>query len=313
MINEDSDLYRAHPDWALQIPGKNPVRSRNQLVLDFSRKDAVDFIFDSITEVLDYAEVEYLKWDMNRSLCDVYSAAAGYQGKVLYDYVLGVYDFLDRLLKRYPNLLIEGCSGGGGRFDAGMLYYTPQIWCSDNTDALDRLQIQYGTSFGFPISAVGSHVSAVPNHQTGRKTPLSTRGAVAMAGTFGYELDLGNVTEEEKEEIRQQIKEYKQLAPLIQTGLYYRLSNPVTDEVAAWEFVSEDGTQAMMQAVMTQIHGNMTGNAVKWKGLEEEACYQDAESGELYYGAALMETGILLPIKSGAYQTFRILLRKVGS
>ena len=297
----------------LQIPGKNPVRSRNQLVLDFSRKDAVDFIFDSITEVLDYAEVEYLKWDMNRSLCDVYSAAAGYQGKVLYDYVLGVYDFLDRLLKRYPNLLIEGCSGGGGRFDAGMLYYTPQIWCSDNTDALDRLQIQYGTSFGFPISAVGSHVSAVPNHQTGRKTPLSTRGAVAMAGTFGYELDLGNVTEEEKEEIRQQIKEYKQLAPLIQTGLYYRLSNPVTDEVAAWEFVSEDGTQAMMQAVMTQIHGNMTGNAVKWKGLEEEACYQDAESGELYYGAALMETGILLPIKNGAYQTFRILLRKVGS
>ena len=313
MVSEDSDLYRAHPDWALQIPGKNPVRSRNQLVLDFSRKDAVDFIFDSITEVLDYAEVEYLKWDMNRSLCDVYSAAAGYQGKVLYDYVLGVYDFLDRLLKRYPNLLIEGCSGGGGRFDAGMLYYTPQIWCSDNTDALDRLQIQYGTSFGFPISAVGSHVSAVPNHQTGRKTPLSTRGAVAMAGTFGYELDLGNVTEEEKEEIRQQIKEYKQLAPLIQTGLYYRLSNPVTDEVAAWEFVSEDGTQAMMQAVMTQIHGNMTGNAVKWKGLEEEACYQDAESGELYYGAALMETGILLPIKSGAYQTFRILLRKVGS
>ena len=286
----------------LQIPGKNPVRSRNQLVLDFSRKDAVDFIFDSITEVLDYAEVEYLKWDMNRSLCDVYSAAAGYQGKVLYDYVLGVYDFLDRLLKRYPNLLIEGCSGGGGRFDAGMLYYTPQIWCSDNTDALDRLQIQYGTSFGFPISAVGSHVSAVPNHQTGRKTPLSTRGAVAMAGTFGYELDLGNVTEEEKEEIRQQIKEYKQLAPLIQTGLYYRLSNPVTDEVAAWEFVSEDGTQAMMQAVMTQIHGNMTGNAVKWKGLEEEACYQDAESGELYYGAALMETGILLPIQKRSYQ-----------
>lgn len=155
MVSEDSDLYRAHPDWALQIPGKNPVRSRNQLALDFSRKDAVDFIFDSITEVLDYAEVEYLKWDMNRSLCDVYSAAAGYQGKVLYDYVLGVYDFLDRLLKRYPNLLIEGCSGGGGRFDAGMLYYTPQIWCSDNTDALDRLQIQYGTSFGFPISAVG--------------------------------------------------------------------------------------------------------------------------------------------------------------
>ena len=307
MVSEDSDLYREHPDWAITIPGRKPVRSRNQLVLDFSRKEVRDEIFKRICAVLDQGNVEYIKWDMNRSLADIYAP------NVTYDYVLGVYDFLEKLTNRYPDILIEGCSGGGGRFDAGMLYYTPQIWCSDNTDALDRLQIQYGTSFGFPISAVGSHVSAVPNHQTGRKTPLSTRGAVAMAGTFGYELDLGNVTEEEKEEIRQQIKEYKQLAPLIQTGLYYRLSNPVTDEVAAWEFVSEDRTQAMMQAVMTQIHGNMTGNAVKWKGLEEEACYQDAESGELYYGAALMETGILLPIKSGAYQTFRILLRKVGS
>ena len=162
MVSEDSDLYRAHPDWALQIPGKNPVRSRNQLVLDFSRKDAVDFIFDSITEVLDYAEVEYLKWDMNRSLCDVYSAAAGYQGKVLYDYVLGVYDFLDRLLKRYPNLLIEGCSGGGGRLTqeccithlrSGAVT-TPMHWTG--------CRFSTGTSFGFPISAVGSHVSAVP-------------------------------------------------------------------------------------------------------------------------------------------------------
>ena len=174
MVSEDSSLYREHPDWAFAVPGRKPVRGRSQLVLDFSRKEVADYIFDSICRVLDSAHIEYLKWDMNRSIADVYSAAGkmaggNSPGSILYRYMLGLYDFLERLTKRYPDLLIEGCSGGGGRFDAGMLYYTPQIWCSDNTDALDRLQIQYGTSFGFPISAVGSHVSAVPNHQTRRK------------------------------------------------------------------------------------------------------------------------------------------------
>ena len=169
MVSEDSDLYRKHPDWALTVPGRNPVRSRNQLVLDFSRKEVVDEIYDQICKVLDQGNIEYVKWDMNRSLMDVYSSVTRDQGRVLHDYVLGLYDFLERLVQRYPNLLIEGCSGGGGRFDAGMMYYTPQIWCSDNTDAIDRLRIQYGTSFGYPVSVVGSHVSAVPNHQTGRK------------------------------------------------------------------------------------------------------------------------------------------------
>ena len=187
MVSEDSDLYRKHPDWALTVPGRNPVRSRNQLVLDFSRKEVVDEIYSQICKVLDQGNIEYVKWDMNRSLMDVYSSVTRDQGRVLHDYVLGLYDFLERLVQRYPNLLIEGCSGGGGRFDAGMMYYTPQIWCSDNTDAIDRLRIQYGTSFGYPVSVVGSHVSAVPNHQTGRKTPLHTRGVVAMSGTFGYE------------------------------------------------------------------------------------------------------------------------------
>ena len=198
MVSEDSDLYRKHPDWALTVPGRNPVRSRNQLVLDFSRKEVVDEIYDQICKVLDQGNIEYVKWDMNRSLMDVYSSVTRDQGRVLHDYVLGLYDFLERLVQRYPNLLIEGCSGGGGRFDAGMMYYTPQIWCSDNTDAIDRLRIQYGTSFGYPVSVVGSHVSAVPNHQTGRKTPLHTRGVVAMSGTFGYELNLMKLSEEEK-------------------------------------------------------------------------------------------------------------------
>ena len=219
MVSEDSDLYRKHPDWALTVPGRNPVRSRNQLVLDFSRKEVVDEIYDQICKVLDQGNIEYVKWDMNRSLMDVYSSVTRDQGRVLHDYVLGLYDFLERLVQRYPNLLIEGCSGGGGRFDAGMMYYTPQIWCSDNTDAIDRLRIQYGTSFGYPVSVVGSHVSAVPNHQTGRKTPLHTRGVVAMSGTFGYELNLMKLSEEEKQEIREQIAEYKSYAPIIQNGL----------------------------------------------------------------------------------------------
>mgnify|MGYP002239616063 FL=1 len=240
MVSEDSDLYRKHPDWALTVPGRNPVRSRNQLVLDFSRKEVVDEIYDQICKVLDQGNIEYVKWDMNRSLMDVYSSVTRDQGRVLHDYVLGLYDFLERLVQRYPNLLIEGCSGGGGRFDAGMMYYTPQIWCSDNTDAIDRLRIQYGTSFGYPVSVVGSHVSAVPNHQTGRKTPLHTRGVAAMSGTFGYELNLMKLSEEEKQEIREQIAEYKSYAPIIQNGLYYRLSNPTTEEICAWEFVHTD-------------------------------------------------------------------------
>ena len=190
MVSEDSDLYRAHPDWALAVPGRRPVRARNQLVLDFSRKDVRDHVFSQICHVLDNANVEYIKWDMNRSIFDVYSRETKDQGRVLYNYMLGVYDFLEKLIARYPDILIEGCSGGGGRFDPGMLYYTPQIWCSDNTDAIDRLRIQYGTSFFYPVSCVGAHVSAVPNHQTGRSVSMETRAVTAMAGTFGYELDL---------------------------------------------------------------------------------------------------------------------------
>ena len=308
MVSEDSDLYRKHPDWALTVPGRNPVRSRNQLVLDFSRKEVVDAIYDQICKVLDQGNIEYVKWDMNRSLMDVYSSVTRDQGRVLHDYVLGLYDFLERLVQRYPNLLIEGCSGGGGRFDAGMMYYTPQIWCSDNTDAIDRLRIQYGTSFGYPVSVVGSHVSAVPNHQTGRKTPLHTRGVVAMSGTFGYELNLMKLSEEEKQEIREQIAEYKSYAPIIQNGLYYRLSNPTTEEICAWEFVHTDEkeqSKVLLNIVMQVIHGNMTVNYVKLQGLEETAVYREEKSGKRYTGAALMYGGMPLPIEPGEYQAYQ--------
>lgn len=305
-VSEDSDLFRSHPEWALQIPGRNPVRARNQLVLDFTNQEVVDYVFEQVCKVLDQGNIEYVKWDMNRSLSDCYSLGTKDQGRVMYDYVLGLYDFLERLLQRYPDLLIEGCSGGGGRFDAGMLYYTPQIWCSDNTDAVDRVRIQYGTSFGYPISAVGSHVSAVPNHQTGRSTALKTRGITAMAGTFGYELDPEKLTEEEKDEIRVQVKNYHQYAPLIQDGLYYRLTNPFESEVGAWEFISEDASEVLLNAVMLEIHGNMTVNYVKLKGLESGKVYQDQESGKVYPADALMQVGIPLPVEPGEYQAYQI-------
>lgn len=312
MVNEDSDLYRAHPDWAFTIPRRKPNRSRNQLVLDFSRKEVVDHMFEQICGVLDQGNIEYVKWDMNRSLFDIYSATAtDGQGTVLYDYVLGLYDFLERLVTRYPNILIEGCSGGGGRFDAGMLYYTPQIWCSDNTDAVDRVRIQYGTSFGYPTSSIGSHVSACPNHQTGRTTSMKTRAVTAMAGTFGYELALGNLNEAEKEEIRTQIRQYHKYAPLIQTGLYYRLTNPFEAEMGAWEFISEDQSKVLVNVVMLENHGNMTVNYVKLRGLDEGILYKDMETGQVYSGSALVEAGLPLPLEQGDYSAYQNCLYKI--
>ncbi len=301
-VNEDSALFKRHPDWAMRIPGRNPVRARNQLVLDFSRKEVVDSIFEQICDVLDKGNIEYVKWDMNRGLADIYSCGTEEQGKVLHDYVLGLYDFLERLVQRYPNILI----GGGGRFDAGMLYYTPQIWCSDNTDAVDRVRIQYGTSFGYPVSSVGSHVSAVPNHQTGRVTSLATRSVTAMAGTFGYELDLGRLSEEEKQEIRRQVADYHRYAPLILNGLYYRLTNPFEQTVGAWQFISKDQSQVLLYAVMLEVHGNMTVDYVKLKGLKSGCMYREQVSGRLYSADALMEAGIPLPVAFGEYDAYQM-------
>ncbi len=309
MVSEDSDLCREHPDWALRNPGRNPVRGRNQLVLDFSRKEVRDHVFAQICRVLDEGNIRYVKWDMNRSLSDFYSVNGG-SGKIAYDYVLGVYDFLEKLLRKYPDILIEGCSGGGGRFDAGMLYYTPQIWCSDNTDALDRLWIQYGTSFFYPVSTVGAHVSAVPNHQTGRNISLNTRAVVAMAGTFGYELDPGKLKGEEKEEIKKQVKRYRQYAGLINEGDYYRLSNPITDTCGAWMFIDRKGEQILLNVVMLGNHGNMPVSYVKLKGLLKDALYEETGSGKTYYGSALMEAGLPMPVELKEYPAYQIELRK---
>ena len=305
MVNENSDLYRNHPDWAIKIEKRNPIRSRNQLLLDFSRKEVRDYIFEQICEILDQGNIEYIKWDMNRSMADVYA------GNVTYDYVLGVYDFLERLTTKYPNILIEGCSGGGGRFDAGMMYYTPQIWCSDNTDAINRTKIQYGSSFFYPVSVVGSHVSAVPNHQTGRITSLNTRGITAMAGTFGYEMNPALLSEEDKAVIKEQIKTYKKHEMLICQGDYYRLSNPFDEEYSAWMFVSKDKKQALINAVRLEVEGNMAATYVKLKGLNKEAMYIDDATENVYTGAALMEAGLPLPFAKTEYEAYQIVLTEI--
>ena len=305
MVSEDSDLYREHPDWAITIPGRKPVRSRNQLVLDFSRKEVRDEIFKRICAVLDQGTVEYIKWDMNRSLADIYAP------NVTYDYVLGVYDFLEKLTNRYPDILIEGCSGGGGRFDAGMLYYTPQIWCSDNTDAINRTRIQYGTSFFYPVAAMGSHVSAVPNHQTGRVTSMHTRGVAAMSGTFGYELNPALLNAKEKAEIRAQLAQYREYQELIREGDYYRLSNPFQDNFAAWMVVSDDRSKALVSVIRLTAEANPPAAYVTLKGMEEDAFYREKTTGKVYPGAALMEAGILLPAAVSEYEAYQIELERV--
>ena len=299
MVNEDSDLYRAHPDWAIQISGRKPIRSRNQLLLDFSRKEVRDQVFEQICAVLDQGESDYVKWYMNRSMADVYA------GNLTYDYVLGVYDFMERLTSRYPDLLLEGCSGGGGRFDAGMLYYSPQIWCSDNTDAINRTRIQYGTSFFYPVSAVGAHVSAVPNHQTGRVTNLNTRGVTAMAGTFGYELNPALLSEEEKQTIREQIQTYKKYERLINEGTYWRLSNPFEDEVSAWMSVSREQDRALVSVVRLVSEANPATVYIRLRGLKPDAVYLEENSGKQYFGAALMAAGIPLPAFTHEYEAYQ--------
>lgn len=305
MVSEDSDFYREHPEWAITIPGRKPVRSRNQLVLDFSRKEVRDEIFKRICAVLDQGNVEYIKWDMNRSLADIYAP------NVTYDYVLGVYDFLEKLTNRYPDILIEGCSGGGGRFDAGMLYYTPQIWCSDNTDAINRTRIQYGTSFFYPVAAMGSHVSAVPNHQTGRVTSMHTRGVAAMSGTFGYELNPALLNAKEKAEIRAQLAQYREYQELIREGDYYRLSNPFQDNFAAWMVVSDDRSKALVSVIRLTAEANPPAAYVTLKGMEEDAFYREKTTGKVYPGAALMEAGILLPAAVSEYEAYQIELERV--
>lgn len=308
MVSEDSDLYRSHPDWAIKIPSRNPVRSRYQLVLDMINPEVRDYLFGAISDILKNADISYIKWDMNRSICDWYTSclSAENQGEMPHRYVLGLYELLERLTTAFPDVIFEGCSGGGGRFDAGMLYYCPQIWCSDDTDAFERTKIQYGTSFFYPVSAIGSHVSAVPNHQTGRITPIETRAVTAMAGSFGYELDLNTLSHDEKQEVKEQIVRFKKDGPLIHNGLYYRLSDSLNDKYAMWGFVSEDKKEVLVHGVIFRTEPNRTQYLAKLRGLLPDTNYRLAENGEVYKGSALMNGGILLPKSWGDYASIEM-------
>ena len=313
MISLDSDLYRAHPDWALTDPGRDPMVSRHQLVLDMGREEVQEYLFDSISAILKGAKIEYVKWDFNRSVANVYSRAlpTDRQEETAHRFMLGTYRLLERLTEAFPDVMIEGCSGGGGRFDAGMLYYCPQIWCSDNTDAVERLEIQKGTSYGYPVCTMGAHVSACPNHQTGRTVPFATRGVVAQAGTFGYELDPAKLTEDEKKAVKEQIAAFHRYEDLIEQGDYYRLDEGEKD-YTAWMFVSPDKGEALVSVVATHVRANAPFPFVRLQGLDPEKIYLREDTGERLTGAALTQGGISLPQFQGDYPAVQIHLTVCG-
>ena len=294
MVNKDSQLYRTHPDWLLAVPDRQPHHGRNQFVLDYSRPEVVDEIFERLSAVIEEAQLDYIKWDMNRPLTDVFSAAwpADQQGEIFHRYVLGVYDLYERLISRYPSLLFESCSSGGGRFDPGMLYYAPQAWTSDDSDAIERLKIQYGTSLIYPLSSMGVHVSIVPNHQTNRLTPLKTRGNVAFFGSFGYELDLNQLSPEELAEVREQIAFYKRHRELIHNGTFYRLQSPFKgDGQTAWMLVSQDQNTALLGTFKVLNQVNRSHQRLQLKGLAVDKVYR--LEGRSYTGAELMRVGLV--------------------
>ena len=292
MISEDSDLYRNHPDWCVHTPDRPKTPSRNQLVLDLSREDVRDYVVDAVASVLKSAPISYVKWDFNRNISEIGSAELPpeKQQELPHRYVLGIYDVLERLTSEFPDVLFEGCSSGGGRFDAGMLYYYPQYWTSDNSDAIERLYIQHGTSMVMPASTMGAHISAVPNHQIGRTTPLKTRGDVAMAGQFGYELDLNTLTDEEIENVKKQIEQYKELRETIHKGDMYRLKSPFDGQNTAWEYVYENKVVLMYFTILTRCQIGKV--CVKLAGLDEKAHYVEKNSKTKYSGSYLMNVGL---------------------
>ena len=299
MVNPDSDLYRAHPDWILRTPGRHASLGRHQHVLDFSRREVVDAIYEMMAKFLAGAKISYIKWDMNRSITECYSEGlpADRQGEVFHRYILGVYELYDRLTSAFPEVLFESCASGGGRFDPGLLYYAPQAWASDDSDAVERLKIQYGTSFCYPVSSIGSHVSVTPNHQVYRNTPLYTRANVAYFGTFGYELDLNKLTEEEIAQVKEQIRFMKRYRGLIQFGDFYRLSSPFEKNVTAWMVVSGDKREAVVGWYKVLNGANMPLSRLRLSGLEESLsytlCEYGRESSGVYYGDELMNAGIV--------------------
>ncbi|OPH60747.1 alpha-galactosidase [Paenibacillus ferrarius] len=305
MVSPNSDLYRKHPDWCLHVPDRRRTEGRQQLILDFSRADVCEEITMMIRNILKSAPITYIKWDMNRNMTEIGSAALPpeRQRETAHRYMLGLYGVLETLTAEFPHILFESCSGGGGRFDPGMLYYMPQTWTSDNSDAISRLKIQYGTSIVYPISTMGAHVSAVPNHQVHRDTSLEMRGNVAMSGNFGYELDLTVFSDEEKEIVKKQIADYKQIRPLVQFGDMYRLLSPFEGNETAWMIVSEDKTQAMVAYFRVLAIPNDAIKTLRLKGLNPDFDYQVAGLQGEFPGDHLLYVGLPVAGLHGDFQS----------
>ena len=313
MVSPNSKLYKEHPDWCIHIPGRNRSEARRQLILDYSREDVCNYIIEKISEVLSSAPISYVKWDMNRNMSEIGSAKlpANRQREVAHRYILGLYKVLEEITTRFPDVLFESCSGGGGRFDPGMLYYMPQTWTSDNTDAIERLKIQFGTSMVYPNASIGCHVSAVPNHQVDRITPIETRGVVAMSGNFGYELDITKLPESEKEIIKEQVKLYKEIRETIQFGKCYRLSSPFENNDIAWMFISKDCEEIIVSFVRTLAKPNSKFISLKLVGLDESSKYEILGENIIVGGDELMNIGLNVPELKGDYQAKMWRLKKV--
>ena len=295
MVNKDSELYRTHPNWIISTPNRKPNHGRNQYVLNFGLDEVVENIFDQMCKIIDESNLDYIKWDMNRPLTDVFDShlLADQQGEVFHRYVLGVYRLYEKLITKYPNILFESCSSGGGRFDPGMLHYAPQAWASDDSDAIERLKIQYGTSMLYPLSSIGAHVSIVPNHQTNRITPIKTRGNVAFFGAFGYELDLNELSEGDLRIVKEQIAFYKKYRTIIHNGTFYRLLSPFDDDnQTAWMVVSHDKKTAIVAHYKTLNEVNAPYRRLKLKGLDNDGLYNVGQNS-LRSGMELMRAGLV--------------------
>ncbi len=309
MVSPDSDLYREHPDWCIHVNGRTRTECRSQLTLDLSRKEVCDYIINAVSGVLDEADIAYVKWDMNRHMTNLGSDGLPpeRQKEMPHRYMLGLYRVMEAIVSSHPDVLFESCSGGGGRFDAGILYYLPQTWTSDDTDAIERLYIQYGTSLVYPVSAMGAHVSAVPNHQSGRVTDLKIRGDVAMSGNFGYELDLMKFSEEEKDIVRKQVETYKELRSFVPSADMYRLKSPFEGNDTAWQFISEDKNNVFAAYFRINSKVNPGITRLRLTALEPDALYELEGEDKAYGGDELMNIGIIIDMW-GDFQcrTFRL-------
>lgn len=313
MVSPESELYKKHPDWVIRSKRYRPIRSRNQLVLDLANPEVREYLIEALSKILKNGNITYVKWDMNRHLTDLGSAFLNRenQGELSHRYVLGLYSILEYLTEMFPDVLFESCSSGGGRFDAGMLYYMPQTWTSDNTDAVCRLKIQHGTSMLFPTVSMGAHVSAVPNHQVGRTTSLETRYIVAAAGNLGYELDLQKLSQDEMELIKKQIAQYKRIRRTVQFGVYYRLADPFSENQSAWNFVSEDGKQIVFSHVQILARSAYRIPTLRLRGLDPKAEYKNVETEEVFGGDELMYAGITIPRVRQDFSATMIIFEKM--